>query len=59
MRIKMGTRVNYPNQASGEAQDIGVWTNRQTWRGHPILSEEELSDLDFPYPPEPDFEEPR
>lgn len=25
-----------------------------TWRGYKVLSEEELKQIDFPYPPEPD-----
>jgi hypothetical protein len=28
--------------------------HQRQWRGHSILNEEELSDVDFPYPPEPE-----
>jgi hypothetical protein len=37
------------NEASGDAQEV------RTWRGRRVLSEEEVSKMDCPYPPEPDW----
>ena len=29
---------------------------REFWRGMKVLSEDEAAEIDFPYPPEPDYE---
>lgn len=32
-------------------------SGRRYWRGQPVLTDEEARHVDFPYPPEPDWEE--
>jgi hypothetical protein len=53
--------VGEPTCTAAAAQPIHIGTIRQpellaTWRGHRILNEAELEKIDFPYPPERDWD---